>query len=194
MKGLKKWTSVRKCCRLPNWWKNFQRRLDTLGRRNWRRWYFWASGGQWLKAEAETLKGWGIWTHRCRRLTGGLRLGPLTWTGMWETAQEKFHSPHFPKIPRKHQVQTSLWRVKQWSGRLQSTLHTGLTQDRLAFFHDRVCRVHRLWNQHNKTSYFSKAAGDQVCTETGKKKKSNSVHSSEKSHLHFIFSFYFSKD
>lgn len=56
-KGWRKWTFERKYYRLPNWWKNYQHHLGTLGRRNWKRWYFWASGGQWLKAEAETLKG-----------------------------------------------------------------------------------------------------------------------------------------
>lgn len=115
MKGLRKWTFERKYYRLPNWWKNFRRRLGTPGRRNWRRWYFWASGGQWLKAEAETLEGWGKWTHRCRHLTGGLRTGPPMWTGMWETAQGKFHFPHCPKTQMKSQVQTSLWRVKEWT-------------------------------------------------------------------------------
>lgn len=76
MKGWKKWTFERKYYRLLSWWRNFQHHLDTLGRKNWRRWYFWVSGGQWLKAEAERLRGWGIWKHRCRHWTDGQRMDP----------------------------------------------------------------------------------------------------------------------
>ena len=122
-KGLKKWTFARKYCRLPSWWKNSQRRLDTPGRRNWRRWYFWASGGRWLKAGAERLTGWGIWTHRCRHLTGGPRTGPPMWTGMWETAGGKFHSPHSPRTQRKSQVQTSLRKVTECTAYEKSVSH-----------------------------------------------------------------------
>lgn len=114
-KGSKKWTFARKYCRLPSWWKNSQRRLDTPGRRNWRRWYFWASGGRWLKAGAGRLTGWGIWTHRCRHLTGGPRTGPPMWTGMWETAGGKSRSPHSLRMQRGSQVQTSLRKVTECS-------------------------------------------------------------------------------
>lgn len=157
-KGLRKWTFERKYYRLPSWWKNFQHRLDTPGRRSWRRWYFWASGGQWLKAEAEMLKGWGIWTHRCRHLTGGLRKGPLMWRGMWEIAQGKFHSPRYPKIQMKSQVQTSLWRIKECTSMLKVSFTQGLKRTESAFFfffYDRISKDCRQLNQHNKTSSFS---------------------------------------
>ena len=130
-KGSKKWTFARKYCRLPSWWKNSQRRLDTPGRRNWRRWYFWTSGGRWLKAGAERLTGWGIWTHRCRHLTGGPRTGPPMWTGMWETAGGKFRSPHSPRMQRKSQVQTSLPKVTECTV-YESQFHTGVKRDRIS--------------------------------------------------------------
>ena len=139
MKGLKKWTFVRKYCRLPSWWRNFQHHLGALGRRNWRRWYFWASGGQWLKAEAGRLKGWGIWTRRCRHLTSGLRTGPPMWTGMWGRAGGKFHSPCFLRTQMKHRVQTSLWKVEECPGYAKSGSHRGSNgQNQHSFCHDNI--------------------------------------------------------
>lgn len=201
-KGLRKWTFERKYYRLPSWWKNFQHRLDTPGRRSWRRWYFWASGGQWLKAEAEMLKGWGIWTHRCRHLTGGLRKGPLMWRGMWEIAQGKFHSPRYPKIQMKSQVQTSLWRIKECTSMLKVSFTQGLKRTESAFFfffYDRISKDCRQLNQHNKTSSFSNkgSRGSGVLCHCENKQISNKrtaeciIH--KISHLSLVSSFHFKK-
>lgn len=137
MRGLKTLTSERRYYTLLSWWKNSQRHSDTPGRRSWRRWCSSASGERWSAAEAEKLGGWGIWRHRCRHWTGGLRTSPPMWTAMWETAPGKFHSPHFLKIQMKSQPPTSLRKVKAWAGALKSpsasasasAFHTGLKSE-----------------------------------------------------------------